>query len=41
MAKTYNDPLFASEWYLVNTGQRGGPSRLDINVLSAWDTYTG
>lgn len=41
MAKTFNDPLFASEWYLVNTGQRGGTSRLDINVLSAWDTYTG
>ncbi len=41
MAKTFNDPLFASEWYLVNTGQRGGTSRLDINVLSAWDNYTG
>ncbi len=41
MAKTFNDPLFASAWYLVNTGQRGGPSRLDINVLSAWDKYTG
>ena len=41
MAKTFNDPLFASQWYLVNTGQRGGTSRLDINVLSAWDTYTG
>lgn len=41
MAKTFNDPLFASEWYLVNTGQRGGTSRLDINVLSAWDSYTG
>jgi subtilisin-like proprotein convertase family protein len=38
---SFNDPLFASEWYLVNTGQRGGTSRLDINVLSAWDTYTG
>lgn len=41
MAKTFNDPLFASAWYLVNTGQRGGSSRLDINVLSAWDKYTG
>lgn len=41
MAKTFNDPLFLSQWYLVNTGQRGGTSRLDINVLSAWDTYTG
>ena len=41
MAKTFNDPLFAAQWYLVNTGQRGGESRLDINVLSAWDKYTG
>jgi subtilisin-like proprotein convertase family protein len=41
MSKTFNDPLFASQWYLVNTGQRGGTSRLDINVLSAWDKYTG
>jgi len=41
MAKTFNDPLFSSQWYLVNTGQRGGTSRLDINVLSAWDKYTG
>ena len=30
------DPLLASQWYLINTGQRGGSSRLDINVLPAW-----
>ena len=41
MPKSFNDPLFSSQWYLVNTGQRGGTSRLDINVLSAWDKYTG
>lgn len=41
MSKTFNDPLFSAQWYLVNTGQRGGASRLDINVLSAWDNYTG
>jgi len=41
MSKTFNDPLFSSQWYLVNTGQRGGTSRLDINVLSAWDRYSG
>ena len=41
MAKTFNDPLFASQWYLLNTGQRGGTSRLDINVMSAWDRYSG
>lgn len=40
MAKTFNDPIFSSQWYLVNTGQRGAPG-LDINVLSAWDKYTG
>ena len=41
MAKTFNDPLFTSQWYLLNTGQRGGTSRLDINVMSAWDRYSG
>lgn len=41
MSKTFNDPLFSSQWYLLNTGQRGGPSRLDINVMSAWDRYSG
>lgn len=41
MSRTFNDPLFAAQWYLVNTGQRGGDSRLDINVLSAWDRYSG
>jgi len=42
MTKTFNDPLFPSQWYLLNTGQRGGgTSRLDINVMSAWDRYSG
>ncbi len=41
MAISFNDPLFSSQWYLVNTGQRGGDSRLDLNVLSAWAKYTG
>jgi subtilisin-like proprotein convertase family protein len=41
MSKTFNDPLFVHQWYLANTGQRGGASRLDINVMSAWDKYTG
>ena len=40
MPITFNDPLFPAQWYLVNTGQRGSPG-LDINVLSAWDKYTG
>jgi subtilisin-like proprotein convertase family protein len=30
------DPLLPAQWYLINTGQRGGDSRLDINVLPAW-----
>ena len=41
MTKTFNDPLLSAQWYLVNTGQRGGDSRLDINILSAWEKYTG
>ena len=41
MTKTFNDPLFSAQWYLLNTGQRGGDSRLDINILSAWENYTG
>ena len=41
MPKTFNDPLFQSQWYLLNTGQRGGTARLDINVMSAWDRYSG
>ncbi len=30
------DPLWTSQWYLKNTGQRGGDSRLDLNLLPAW-----
>jgi subtilisin-like proprotein convertase family protein len=30
------DPIFQSQWYLKNVGQRGGDSRLDLNVLPAW-----
>lgn len=41
MAVTFNDPLFASQWYLKNTGQRGGTSRLDVNIMSAWESVTG
>lgn len=32
-----NDPLFASQWYLNNTGQRGqNQPNLDINIADAW-----
>ncbi len=41
MPRLFNDPLFDAQWYLVNNGQRGGNSRIDINILSAWDKYTG
>lgn len=41
MTITFNDPIFSSQWYLSNTGQRGGESRLDINILSAWESVTG
>ncbi|XP_033735335.1 neuroendocrine convertase 2-like [Pecten maximus] len=41
-AHTPNDPLFAKEWYLKNTGQSGGILGLDLNVEAAWAMgYTG
>ena len=36
-----NDPLFAQQWYLNNTGQSGGIVGADINVLDAWQIATG
>jgi subtilisin family serine protease len=41
-----NDPRFAEEWGLQNTGQTinglaGGKSGNDINVISAWDRTVG
>lgn len=42
MTISFSDPLFSSQWSLVNTGQRGGLSRLDLNLLPAWQLgYTG
>ncbi len=35
-----NNPLFGSQWYLKNTGQRGAPG-VDINVTEVWSDYTG
>ena len=34
------NPLFADQWYLKNTGQRGEPG-IDINVTSVWAEYSG
>ena len=36
-----NDPLFASQWHLQNTGQTGGTLGADANVTGVWDTHTG
>ena len=36
-----NDPLFATQWHLQNTGQTGGTSGADANITGAWDNYTG
>lgn len=37
-----NDPLYAQEWNLNNTGQVGGIPGADVNVLPAWQQgYTG
>lgn len=34
------NPLFADQWYLKNTGQRG-TAGIDINFASLWADYTG
>ena len=36
-----NDPGFASQWGLLNTGQNGGTVDVDLDVEEAWDTTTG
>ncbi len=43
-----NDPLFPHspgnagyQWHLRNTGQNGAEPGIDINVVTAWDTYKG
>ena len=36
-----NDPSFASQWALHNTGQSGGVSGADIKAPEAWNTTTG
>ena len=38
---TPDDPLFANQWHLLNTGQGGGKSGEDVNIVSVWDTYLG
>ncbi|HEY0550391.1 MAG TPA: S8 family serine peptidase, partial [Verrucomicrobiae bacterium] len=36
-----NDPLFASQWHLRNTGQGGGIANADVRAPQAWDITTG
>lgn len=37
-----SDPLFNSQWYLKNNGDRGASAGLDVNIAGAWaDGYTG
>jgi len=36
-----NDPLYADQWHLDNTGQQGGTPCEDINVDTVWATYDG
>ncbi len=36
-----NDPLFANQWHLQNTGQTGGTIGEDANIEAAWDIALG
>lgn len=36
MTVQFSDPLFNSQWYLINSGSRGSTQRLDLNVMPAW-----
>jgi kexin len=38
---TPDDPMFADQWHLSNTGQGGGTTGEDVNVTGVWDTYKG
>ena len=38
--KLPDDPMFAEQWSLSNSGQRGGKAKADINALLAWDKKT-
>jgi subtilisin family serine protease len=40
-SKKPNDPMFANQWGLNNTGQEGGKEKADIGALKAWAKTTG
>src|SRR6185295_10208817 len=39
--RAVNDPLFASQWHLDNSGQNGGRSQQDVGALAAWTRIGG
>ncbi|BAU54146.1 S8/S53 family peptidase [Mucilaginibacter gotjawali] len=41
LEQSTNDPNYANQYYLKNTGQTGGTSGVDINVEPAWAIPTG
>lgn len=41
VAPMQNDPLYAQQYYLRNTGQGGGTAGMDINAPKAWVITTG
>ena len=41
LLETPNDPQFASQWALNNTGQTGGLAGADIHAPAAWDVTPG
>jgi len=36
-----NDPFFPRQWHLRNTGQSGGVPSVDLNIITAWDSFLG
>ncbi len=36
-----DDPQFAQQWHLENTGQTGGTADVDLNATAAWDVTLG
>ena len=36
-----DDPSYALQWHLKNTGQNGGVAGIDVNVESLWGTFGG
>ena len=39
-APAVNDPLFADQWHLRNTGQAGGCAGQDVNISALWNANT-